>query len=115
MALARGSAVNLVNWSEVLTVVIRKGGTASEFEQRLTSMGILGDDGLLTLLGITADDARLAAELYPTTAPAGLSLGDRLCYATGLRLRLPIVTAERSWPALDIAGADVRCIRTIAQ
>ena len=110
-ALFRGSAINLVNWAEVLTVVVRRGGKVADFEQRLSVAGVLGPDTLLNLMAITREDAERAANLYPLAAVAGLSLGDRFCYATGLRLHLPILTAERSWPGLAGPGAQVRLIR----
>jgi ribonuclease VapC len=110
-ALTNGAAMSLVNWAEVLTVIVRAGRSLTEFERRLTDAGVLGPEGLLALVALTSADARLAAELYLQTSVAGLSLGDRVCYATGLRLRLPIFTAERAWPALAIPGAVVRLIR----
>ena len=111
LALARSAAINLVNWAEVLTVIIRRGGVVPEFQRRLMAAGILGPDGLLTMVGITAEDAQLTAELYPISSGAGLSLGDRMCMATGIRLHLSVFTAERAWLGRSIPGLDIRLIR----
>jgi ribonuclease VapC len=111
LAVGRGAAINLVNWSEVLTYVARTGGSIADVIQELTVRGVFGGQGLLTLVPITDADARLAAELVNRTSRFGLSLADRLCIATGLRLRLPILTPDRHWAELDVPGAQVRLIR----
>jgi len=95
----------------VLTVIAREGRSVSDFLTSLTEWRILGSEGLLTLVSITDQDAQKAAEIYAFTGASGLSLGDRLCVATGLRLRLPILTADRLWGELDIPNADIRLIR----
>lgn len=103
----------MVNWAEVLTAVVRRGGSGSDLRRDLAQRGILGPEGLLTVASITEEDAQVAAELLPATSRAGLSLPDRLCLATGLRLRLPILTADRQWTSLAVPGCDVRLIRSI--
>src|SRR5262249_36494116 len=55
-----------------------------------------------------AEQAKMAASLWRTTRAAGLSLGDRACLALGLKLGLPVVTAERNWEQCDVG---VRVIR----
>ena len=110
-AIADSAAISLVNWAEVLTAVVRSGRSLDEVEAELTAADILGRDGLLTLVEVTAADARLAADLYPVGSPAGLSLADRICIATALRLGLPIYTADRAWTTVTVPGADVRLIR----
>jgi ribonuclease VapC len=50
------------------------------------------------------------ARLRPLTRAQGLSLGDRACLATGLRLGRPVITADRSWAALDV-GVTIQLIR----
>jgi ribonuclease VapC len=44
------------------------------------------------------------------TRGSGLSLGDRLCLALGLRLDLPVATADAMWEWLD-SGPEVVVIR----
>ena len=109
-ALSNGMAMNVVNWSETLTVLGRHGVTAADLIEQLHASEVLGQDGLLTIIPVTEADARQAAELYLVASPQGLSLGDRFCLATGLRLNLPVLTAERSWATFNL-GLPIRQIR----
>jgi PIN domain nuclease of toxin-antitoxin system len=50
-------------------------------------------------------DLELAVEtaaLAPLTASLGLSLGDRACIATGIRLGAKAVTADRKWSSRQV-------------
>lgn len=77
-------------------------------------------DGIQTILAelaydvvdITAADGMLAGQLRTHTRSAGLSLGDRLCLASAIRLNAAVLTADRPW--LELASAlklDIRSIR----
>jgi ribonuclease VapC len=76
--------------------------------RRLQEQGLIG--GLLEVVPLTEDDAVVIARLRTTTRAHGLSLADRACLATGLRLGRPVVTADRSWAAVGV-GVTVRLIR----
>lgn len=53
-----------------------------------------------------------AGLLRPATRAAGLSLGDRFCIALALRLKVAVLTADRSWAQVaDAIGLDVQLIR----
>lgn len=65
---------------------------------------------MLEVVPPTEEDAVAIARLRTTTRAQGLSLGDRACLAAGLRLGRPVLTADRSWAAVDV-GATVRVIR----
>ena len=98
------SVICSVNWAEVLQKIIARG---------VREPGDVGED--LKYLGLvvipfSADDAEMAARLWSTGSPAGLSLGDRACLSLAQRLALPALTADRRWATLDI-GTDVRLIR----
>jgi PIN domain nuclease of toxin-antitoxin system len=54
--------------------------------------------------------AEAAARLGRDPRTRRLSLGDRACIALALEARLPVLTADRAWSALDL-GIDVRLIR----
>jgi PIN domain nuclease of toxin-antitoxin system len=110
-ALSSGLAINLVNWADMLTVLVRRGASADAVRQSMQDGGILGVNGLLTILPVTEEDARRCAELYPVVANRGLSMGDRFCLATGLRLNLPVLTAERAWSDLSLIGLFLRQVR----
>ena len=55
-------------------------------------------------------DSVTIARLRTLTRAQGLSLGDRACLATGLRLGRPVITADRGWVAIDV-GVTVHLIR----
>ena len=104
-------AINLVNWAETLTVAVRRGQTVAGVRERLRDTGVLGPNGLLSVVPITEEDATRCAELYALTAQRRLSLGDRMCLATGLRLGLPVLTTDRTWSELRIEGLLIRTAR----
>lgn len=62
------------------------------------------------MFDLTATDAVETARPHMMTRSRGLSLGDRACLALGLRLKLPVITADRSWVGLRL-GVTVREIR----
>jgi PIN domain nuclease of toxin-antitoxin system len=56
--------------------------------------------------------ALAAGHLRPATRGAGLSLADRSCLALARTLRLPALTADRSWLSVaDAVGVRVEMIR----
>lgn len=50
----------------------------------------------------TSDDAILAGRLAKTARKGLLSLGDRACIATAIRLGATAVTADRAWAELEL-------------
>ncbi|MBI5949370.1 MAG: type II toxin-antitoxin system VapC family toxin [Chloroflexi bacterium] len=56
----------------------------------------------LEIRDFDAELAFSAGLLRTTTRQAGLSLGDRACLALGMRLALPVVTADRTWAELGL-------------
>lgn len=107
-AVADGAFISVVNYCEVLARLADSGIDASAADRHLRERGIVG--GLIHIVAMTVEDALLAADLRATTRALGLSLGDRVCLATGLRLGLPVVTADRAWADLML-GVEVRVIR----
>ena len=58
----------------------------------------------------TAKDGETVGQLWRQTRQAGLSLGDRACLSLGLRLKVPVLTADRAWKNLNLS-LDVQMIR----
>ncbi len=101
------AAVSVVNMAEVLAWETR--GLEPDpraVRERFRAWRAQG----LRLAEFTADDAVRTAELAPLTQPSGLSLGDRACLALGMRLRLPVWTAEALWSKLSLP-VSVRLVR----
>jgi ribonuclease VapC len=53
----------------------------------------------------------LCADLKKPTKHLGLSLGDRACIALGIKLKLPIYTADKIWSELNLENLNVKLIR----
>lgn len=99
-ALNDRACMGAINWAEVLSKVEDKGHDSEALITTLTTQGLLGNT--LTILETTAADAQLIARLRPQTKQFGLSLGDRACLALGMRLNLPILTADTAWEGLSL-------------
>lgn len=100
--------MSAVNWAEVLSRFADRGSEPEAARLELASQGIPG--GLLNIVALTEGDALTMARLRPSTRPHGLSLADRACLATGQRLGLPVLTADREWAALS-TSVTIRVIR----
>ena len=98
-----GNILSLVNFAEVVTVLVRDGHEVRELAQDLVNLGV-------ELRPLTPVVALLAAELYAVTKPKGLSLGDRVCLALARTLDVPAVTAESAWDELE-HGVRVEQVR----
>ena len=103
-ALRTGAAMSSVNVAEVAARLHQEAWTESEVALVFETLGI-------EVLPFDTEAALLSGRLRTVTKELGLGLGDRACLATGRLVRCPVLTADRSWQGLDIAGIDVRCIR----
>jgi len=93
--------IGAANWSEVLQKARQHGVDAELVARLLTSVGI-------EVVDVVEGDGRSAAALWRIGSP--LSLADRLCLALGLRLDLPVATADNAW-ADAAGGPEVILIR----
>jgi PIN domain nuclease of toxin-antitoxin system len=107
-ALAVGAVMNGVNYAEALSRLGDAGEEPETVHRRLQEQGLVG--GLLTVVPLSEADAVAIAWLRAATRALGLTLGDRACLATGLRLGRPVITADRSWAAVNV-GVTVRLMR----
>ena len=99
-ALNDSTYIGSINWAEVLSKVEDKGHSSEILIVTLTNQGLLGNT--LEILATTEEDALLIAQLRPQTKQRGLSLGDRACLALGMRLKIPVMTADTAWRNLAL-------------
>jgi PIN domain nuclease of toxin-antitoxin system len=80
--------IGSANWSEVLQKARQHGAPADIVGRLLASFG-------LRVVDVNIADAEIAADLW--RQGTALSLGDRLCLALGVRMDLPVATADAAW------------------
>ncbi|MEQ1942319.1 type II toxin-antitoxin system VapC family toxin [Mesorhizobium sp. VNQ89] len=93
--LANGAAISSVNLAEVVAKCIDRQVPP---EVALSFM----KDTNVEVVGFDDDLAIVAGELQRKARKGVLSLGDRACIATAMRLNATVVTADRIWASLDI-------------
>ena len=100
-----GGTASAVNLGEVVSKLRDRGMAESEVDEIIAEMQ-------LDLHGHDLTAALAAGHLRPATRSAGLSLADRACLALARALRLPAITADRSWLGVaDAVGVRVDLIR----
>ncbi len=107
-AVNASALINVANYAEVLTRLADAGEEPAVLHRRFQDQGLIG--GLVQVVPLTDEDAVTLARLRASTRALGLSLGDRACLATGLRLGLPVLTSDRLWATVSV-GVTVRVIR----
>lgn len=95
-AVLADAALGVFNHAEVISHFAHLGMPIEEIRRMLGSLPI-------TVLAADEDISWDAGVLRPTTAGAGLSLGDRFCLALAKQLGVPAYTADRVWK--DVAAA----------
>ena len=95
--------VSSVNFSEVITVLARKGLGQ---EQVIRSL----KETFLHIEDFDTEQAIIAAKLDEVTKTQGLSLGDRACLALAKSKNLPVLTADKVWKELEL-GIEIQLIR----
>lgn len=107
-ALARPAAISVINYAEALGKLAENGETAEGLARRFEMEGLIG--GVLEVEAVLAEDAPVIAALRRSTRHLGLSLGDRACLSLALRLRVPVMTADRAWLELGL-DVEIEAIR----
>ena len=102
--LLRFSIMSTVNVTEALSVLQRADITPSEGLTLIT-------DIVPTIIPFDLEQAEQVAKLHPLVQFKGLSLADRTCIALGLKLQVPIYTADKIWAELHLDKADIKLIR----
>ena len=98
-----GARMSAVNHAEVLQKGIETGATMDDVRSAVALLQ-------LEIVPFDAEQATLAAALWPSARPKGLSLADRCALAVALRLERPVLTADREWGILQI-GVEIEVIR----
>jgi PIN domain nuclease of toxin-antitoxin system len=102
MAVLGDSIVSAVNYAEVVSKLIERGGTLAQARTALEIIDLAVSDFDVAL-------AERVATLRAETRHLGLSLADRACLALAERENAPAFTADRSWQA--VASVEVVSIR----
>lgn len=102
--LLKFSVMSAVNVTETLSVLQR---TNISPEEGLT----LITDIVTTIVPFDLEQAEQVAKLHPLVQPQGLSLAGRACIGLGIKLQIPIYTADRIWDELKLDNIDIRLIR----
>ena len=107
-AIAKGAAISVANWAEVLTKLAERGRDPERAASETRKAE--GARRALMIEPMTAADCVAIARLRLTTKTQGLSLADRACLALAERLEVPAVTADKEWAKADVA-AEIHLIR----
>ena len=97
------AVIGAVNISEAVATLAEGGMPGPAIQEAIEGLR-------LDIVPFDAELALAAGLLRPLTRSAGLSLGDRACLAIGMRLQLPVLTADRLWAGLDL-DVEVRLVR----
>jgi PIN domain nuclease of toxin-antitoxin system len=97
------SCVSAVNLAEALSKLVQYGKPLEAVSYQIDRLRV-------PVFPFDTGDAKVVASLWPPARASGLSLGDRACLSLGLRLGVPVLTAERAWATLKV-GVDVGVIR----
>jgi ribonuclease VapC len=90
------AVVSTVNLSEVLYRGQSLGKNVVTLPARLGHLGVRVEP-------FTGEDALLATDIFARDHRRVLSLADRCCLATAIRLGLPAITDDRAWSTLDLS------------
>ncbi len=98
------AVISSVNLGEVISVLARSGMPKEEITETINS-------SITGVIPFSQEEATLTGQLILQTKKLGLSLGDRACLATALKLGLPVYTADKAWTTLNIPNLKVYLVR----
>jgi ribonuclease VapC len=102
-AVLRTSVMSAVNFAEVVRQLILHGVPRHETDSLTFLLGF-------EVLDVDKQAASAAGAVHARTQRSGVSLADAFCLALAQELRLPALTTDRAWAALDL-DVEVRLIR----
>ncbi len=89
------SILSSVNLSEVVAKLVERGAEPGDAQAAVYELGC-------QILPVDAELGLRAGLMHRQTRSNGLSLGDRICLALGIREGLPVITADRAWATLGL-------------
>jgi ribonuclease VapC len=89
------SVISSVNWAEVVQKSIAADVSMDGMRDDLEAVGLI-------VSPFTPEEAEIAGRLWQQTRQYGLSLGDRACLSLGIRLNIPVLTADQIWASLNL-------------
>lgn len=102
LAALESAAISAVNLAETVAKAVERGASPEE------AAGFVRDLAL-PILSFNEAEAEAAGAILGRHR-GRLSLGDCACIATAQAHGLPVLTADRAWPALEL-GVEIRLIR----
>lgn len=90
-----GAAVSALTIQETVSKLCQTGLSQGEARELVLALG-------LRIHALDLDLAMSAGAMFAVTKAFGLSHGDRACLALGLKLSVPVVTADKAWS--QVAG-----------
>ena len=104
--LRRGVVVSTLNVQELVSKIVRDGGTRDDAVATIEDLALEAQHDLTAALAIEAGAMIVHTRAY------GLSHGDRACLALARYLDLPALTADRDWAKVaEAVGVRVELIR----
>ena len=93
-----------INVSETASILLESEMTAQEVQECL--LPLISD-----IVPFDAEQAFKTAELRKHMKNHGLSLGDRACISLGMKMGLPVYTADKVWQKLQLDSLEIELIR----
>ncbi len=93
-----------INVSETASILLESEMNSQEVQECLLPL-------ISEIISFDEEQAFLAAELRKHTKNQGLSLGDRACISLGMKMNLPVYTADRVWQNLQLNNLEIKLIR----
>ncbi len=86
----QGAAASALTIQETVSKLCQTGMSQDEARELVLALG-------LSIHALDVDLAVSAGGMFAVTKAFGLSHGDRACLALGLKLAVPVVTADKAW------------------
>jgi PIN domain nuclease of toxin-antitoxin system len=93
-----------INVSETASILLESEMSSQEVQECLSPL-------ISVIVPFDEEQAFYTAELRKHTKSKGLSLGDRACIALGMKMKLPVYTADKIWQDLQLDGLEIKLIR----